>query len=400
MGLIEHSIQEALTNEPTYPTHIIAEEMNPVVVKQLEQDASEYDCFLFFLSENIQTERVITQLDHITRLRIIIPIYGNMTIETKRWMRLHESLRGRDVYFLTASTRHYQQVQRLVLQPAVFRIPYPVAPEFFEPISTSTQGRVKLVYAGRITPQKNVLPLMEAFLRACELNPRLELHIAGTFHHIGYHLHGHDIDAEKFEGRFYELLSQTAGRIFYHQQLDQAALRSLYDESDYFITLSTHHDEDFGMSLAQAIARGLRGIASDWGGHADFARMADVALIPVSINDLNIPIVSMKKLILHLVGLEEKVSDDVKRYQQSAALRNYQQSSYRKNFYKLLDMPAARYRGQTDVFKEYARLSEDHNVFNPAIDHLIGGTSLYKKIYSCYLADELLEEIMFPIDSK
>src|SRR5690606_31308639 len=54
------------------------------------------------------------------------------------------------------------------------------------------------------------------------------------------------------------------------------------------ISLSTHNDEDFGMSPAEAALCGLPLILSDWGGYSSFKNWIkeDCTLIPLNLDDL------------------------------------------------------------------------------------------------------------------
>jgi hypothetical protein len=49
-----------------------------------------------------------------------------------------------------------------------------------------------------------------------------------------------------------------------------ANLLALYNASDIGISLSLHHDEDFGMAPIEGLFTGSRMILSDWGGYASF----------------------------------------------------------------------------------------------------------------------------------
>jgi glycosyltransferase involved in cell wall biosynthesis len=59
-------------------------------------------------------------------------------------------------------------------------------------------------------------------------------------------------------------------------------LNRLYNAGDVFLSLSVHHDEDFGMSPAEALLAGSPAILSRWGGYAAFESAA-CRVVPVSL---------------------------------------------------------------------------------------------------------------------
>jgi glycosyltransferase involved in cell wall biosynthesis len=59
--------------------------------------------------------------------------------------------------------------------------------------------------------------------------------------------------------------------------LDDAALDALYDRAD--VLLSLHRAEGYGLTLAEAMRRGLPVVATDWSGNVDF--VSDSVGIPV-----------------------------------------------------------------------------------------------------------------------
>ncbi|MGZ3807168.1 MAG: glycosyltransferase, partial [Bacteriovorax sp.] len=61
--------------------------------------------------------------------------------------------------------------------------------------------------------------------------------------------------------------------------------------SDMFISLSLYHDEDYGMSPAEAMACGLPTLLTDWGGYSSFASTAwPCQLVPVKITEFGLQI--------------------------------------------------------------------------------------------------------------
>lgn len=65
-------------------------------------------------------------------------------------------------------------------------------------------------------------------------------------------------------------------------KLNSAQLLEAYNGSDLFVSFSTYNDEDYGMSVAEALSCGLPCLLSNWGGFSSFANYSQsVELVPV-----------------------------------------------------------------------------------------------------------------------
>ena len=72
-------------------------------------------------------------------------------------------------------------------------------------------------------------------------------------------------------------------------------LRKINNASDLFISLSLYHDEDFGMSPAEALATGLPTLLTDWGGYSSFMSKEWCSdLVPVNITPFGLEISAFK----------------------------------------------------------------------------------------------------------
>ena len=81
-------------------------------------------------------------------------------------------------------------------------------------------------------------------------------------------------------------------KVSYLGNLSKEELFELYNGSDCYISLSSHNDEDYGMSPAEALSTGLPCILSQWGGFISFAQYfpAIVNLVEVeNQGDRNLP---------------------------------------------------------------------------------------------------------------
>jgi hypothetical protein len=305
-----------------------------------------------------------------------------MTIEPEKWRRWDRALRGKNIHFLAASPRSAEQIKSLVRDPLVTVLPYPVADRFFETQISST-GAHSLVYAGRITPQKNVLELMQAFLTTKQWGDVGQLHLAGQFHDRGYHFHSRLVDLADFERTFHGLVQNSAGSILYHGALSQDELTKLFGQCRHVVSLSTYHDEDYGLSVAQAMATGCAPILSDWGGHGFFLDCPGSTTVTLSLDQLAIPHPRLKSIMkaLMMTSANDTGTESIRAWATAhtsiaavaARLRSI-----------LATTPAVPYAGQSDNFHEFCA-SYDRGRKIPFHHKDAGFRELYLRIYSSYL---------------
>jgi glycosyltransferase involved in cell wall biosynthesis len=127
-----------------------------------------------------------------------------------------------------------------------------------------------MLYAGRLSQQKNLLPLFELL----QLTPKLKLIICGDVDTVGVpHLQGakpqHVPSAMIDQIRRLGLSKRVEFRPF----LSQNDLRAMMQACDYQVSLSAHYGEDFGYSIAQGLCTGLKTILSNWGGHRNWMEL-------------------------------------------------------------------------------------------------------------------------------
>ena len=124
-----------------------------------------------------------------------------------------------------------------------------------------------LVYAGRISAQKNIIELLSIL----EKFKNLHLVVCGEVDSLGVpHLnvgptpHLPPILVKEIARR------KLSNRVEFRGFLSQDDMRKVMQASDYQVSLSAHYGEDFGYSIAQGLACGLKTILSHWGGHLNW----------------------------------------------------------------------------------------------------------------------------------
>lgn len=380
--VIEEGMIQALSGVAAFEVCRIQGNMSEELIERIQDEAQA----LFVGSTPLLTD-LADQISELTNIPLVIPIFGDMTIETRLWIKLGQSLKGRPITFLGASTRQCQQLEKFIMGASIKKLPYPLPAFWFSPLIEQERKEVKLVYSGRLTPQKNVLELMHCFVQVLTLRPEMELHIAGNFHEMGYHFHGIFHDPKDYELRFFELVKKSQGKIIYHGFLSQTDLKNLYEKSDVFVSLSTYHDEDFGVSVAQAIARGMRAVLSDWGGHGDFAGLGLAQLCKVEVDHDNVPRPlqnSVIKLLSSLTG--NTVHAQRCAYQKK--LNDYiNQEDYSDKLVQWATSMSQVYLGQRPLFLDYAIRSEKQYVYSR--EHGEENRKMYHDIYDSYLVTNM-----------
>jgi glycosyltransferase involved in cell wall biosynthesis len=216
---------------------------------------------------------------------IHVHCYGGFWQGSDEWRRAESALLGLPVGFMGASTRSSKMIELFVRNPrAVSTLRFPVDCAFYRfdsglrarlraELALGAEERV-VVYTGRISLQKNGVQVLECLRNAASaLSNPLRMVFAGGFDDLGADLFGVEIEQENYRELWLRQVQKSSveGLVISHlPNLEAHGLRDLYHRADVFFSLSLHHDEDFGMSPAEALCSGTPAVLSDWGGFADF----------------------------------------------------------------------------------------------------------------------------------
>jgi len=183
---------------------------------------------------------------------------------------------------IVGSLSNYRILSNIVSQNIIKYLPFNPIVETQNNLSIK---RNKFLYMGRIAYFKNVHHLIKLFQEYCELNfEQIELTIAGALsnanlpaepigHYIGY-------PAEKF----YLLLEEVKNSnltVNYLGHLDESSLRHQVARADVVVSLSTAPEEDFGLSILEALGFDKPCILTRWGGYREFEGIEGVSFVPV-----------------------------------------------------------------------------------------------------------------------
>lgn len=243
----------------------------------------------------IQALNLLTKEDQ--RPELVFHLFGDFTLFATQWEAVASKLQGFPVRFFCASPNQARLVSSCLStgQESVEVVPFPVDEKRFAFHNSKRQqfrdthkfkeNSKVLLYTGRLSLQKNVIELVKAFdsLRSVFEGEDVHLCLAGGFDDLNLPFVG----KSGLAGSFYHLWQQetqaafSRGQIHLLGQLNGEDLVNAYQGADYFISLSTHNDEDYGMSPAEAHLSGLPLLLTCWGGYPNFNTDEQVDLVPV-----------------------------------------------------------------------------------------------------------------------
>jgi glycosyltransferase involved in cell wall biosynthesis len=273
-------------------------------IKKLKQVNPDYIIFIDHKPHPFKFIEHLFKLGHKRNTsKFIFHIYGDFTLNLAKWERLFKILDQESIFFYAASERQKNMLTEFIDQKHLGVCPFPVHADEFNHLPTmrnqtrSThdwhEDETVFLYTGRLSKQKNVHQLLTAFTKwRISSQAQARLVLVGEPDAIGKPFE----DRSEWNGEYFqELLDLLAAfgeedraRIEFHGFKSNMELPAYYNAADCFINLSLHHDEDYGMSCAEALATGLPLIISNWAGFASFKKplIADsVKLIPVKLTD-------------------------------------------------------------------------------------------------------------------
>lgn len=248
---------------------------------------------------------------------ILVHVYGDFILKTPDWLDLGPHLKTMKMKLICASKRQKDLVQSLFEAEGdlVHQCPFPVRKDqFYADDNLRKTGREKygvgeeliFLYTGRISLQKNVVELARSFAEVLpSLERKAKLFIAGPFDDMGAPYLGLKTNTGSYQHKMMGLITELGleEKVFYLGNHDKQSLIELYNLSDVFVSISTHNDEDYGMSPAEAMCSGLPLILSDWGGYTSFKQNVDFPhcdLIPVKFENYNVSpdLLKLKKQLI------------------------------------------------------------------------------------------------------
>jgi glycosyltransferase involved in cell wall biosynthesis len=163
----------------------------------------------------------------------------------------------------------------------VVLLPFPFDNSVFFPQDSESRIRDKLslgfqrqdrlvLYAGRLTLEKNLQTVLKIFSALERSNPNLHLLVAGESYNTPFFEFGvYPVDLMRFLKKTACDLCIAPSRLHFLGQQSPREMRSLYSASDVLLNMTLHHDENFGLAQVEAIACGTPVVGTSWGGLND-----------------------------------------------------------------------------------------------------------------------------------
>jgi glycosyltransferase involved in cell wall biosynthesis len=161
------------------------------------------------------------------------------------------------------------------------KMPFAVDESLFYPADETERRKIKtelgfneedriLLYAGRITIEKNVHTVLRIFSILQDLVPNLHLIVAGDLVNVPFAGMGvYSLSMTSTVIKLIRELDLNAESIHFVGRKSTAQLRDIYAVSDVLVNMTLHHDENFGYSQVEAMACGTPVVGTKWGGLKD-----------------------------------------------------------------------------------------------------------------------------------
>jgi glycosyltransferase involved in cell wall biosynthesis len=233
---------------------------------------------------------------------LTLHVFGNFTSFLPDWATLEPVLSGQKVRLVAASAAQRQLLSEYLQAGSdLAELPFPVDARAFRSPRADDRAQARralgiaenervLCYAGRISLQKNILLLIERYARAAaHARVPTRLLLCGEIDDLGAPHFGLLPARQAYHfvlERQLALLPESIRRTIHRTgPLEPGMLRLALLASDQFVSLSLHHDEDFGMAPAEALACGTPALLTAWGGFAGLGQRfpSDVRLIPTGL---------------------------------------------------------------------------------------------------------------------
>jgi glycosyltransferase involved in cell wall biosynthesis len=328
---------------------------------------------------------------------VVVHVYGDFTLETAKWLSLKGTLQKVRIQFVCASTAQDNLVRQFIVSPKRQKalIPFPVDEDIysFDPL-VREQTRKQLgvekndfvfIYTGRMSIQKNCIGLLNILNWLFNRNKSIKVFFAGPFDDMGVPFFGIRPNLGNYFNHWVTFLDtidpELKERIRYLGVLNPEQLRGLYNAADCYLSLSAHHDEDFGMAPAEALMCGTPAILSNWGGYRNFGIFETaVDLVPILAGKPNFRI----DLVAALAVFERRIKNVFTSSDRKALSDN---ARSRLSVYSVAEQlpilhanSIAKFRGFYPLIHQHVKIMQTRVLFPKGAKR--GG--LYQRIYRNY----------------
>lgn len=339
------------------------------------------------------------------RPELVFHLFGDFTLFATQWEACSSILEDFPVRFFCASPNQARLVSSCLAtgDKSVEVLPFAVdekrfafdeikRQQFRNSLSFKENTKV-LLYTGRLSLQKNVIELVKAFdsLRSVFEGEDVHLCLAGGFDDLNLPFVG----KSGLAGSFFHLWHQetqaafSRGHIHLLGQLNGADLVNAYQGADYFISLSTHNDEDYGMSPAEAHLCGLPLLLTGWGGYPNFKTDDHVDLVPIDFSNESRTVPQMRDVQKKMTKLllKEPHCDEQRKEISLARLNDFSLLPVAQRLQSLLKQKAFQFSGFNAHFFKLCSFFKA-NSEAPFANSSGGHNDFYREFYSVYVNQE------------
>jgi glycosyltransferase involved in cell wall biosynthesis len=174
--------------------------------------------------------------------------------------------------------------RKFLTNAQIKKLPFAFDDVTFRPIDEQRRKEVRaemrfketdkiLLYAGRLSLEKNVHTLLRIFSVLQDLVPDLHLVIVGEPHAVQFQAMGvYPLSAAATLMKLMDKLRIKNEQVHFIGSKSASQLRELYAMADLLVNLTLNHDENFGLAQVEALACGTPVIGTSWGGLKDTIR--------------------------------------------------------------------------------------------------------------------------------
>ncbi len=229
--------------------------------------------------------------------KFLIHLFGDFVLDCLSWENAEEAINHYPVHFMVASEKQKKLVDNFFKSQESLTsvLPFPVDEKDYsincfknnrEEIRNkfNLNDEVVFIYTGRISFQKNVEAIINLTSKLKDIvDKKIEVWVVGPWDDILLPYFGQwGMPGSQFTQFHSSILDKNLSNVRFLGNLESSELLKVYQASDAFISFSTYNDEDYGMSVAEALMTGLPCVLSDWGGFSTFAKYSkQVDLVPV-----------------------------------------------------------------------------------------------------------------------
>lgn len=346
---------------------------------------------------------VFDGMDQERKPKFLVHLFGDFVLDCLGWQAAFSALQNYPIHFIAASGRQKKLVDAFFnsknslcsvlpfsVDESVFNVDNLVDNRKIYRQHFNAENDFIILYTGRISYQKNVDTIVKIFKSLESFSIRkMQLWIAGPWDDIFLPYAGINGVAGSYYTQFSSGFSSEQDlRVKFLGQLKAPELLKIYHAADLFISLSTYNDEDYGMSVAEALSTGLPCLLSDWGGFSSFAEYSKaVELVKVELTGSGAKVnteEARKKLMKHLLVDEGNL--EKRAVNSKMALDHLSIESGAGNLEALLnEVTFSLVESFTSAFEDMC-LSFKKNPLSPFEGEDSQFTDLYGEIYENYIS--------------